>query len=188
MAEDSSLELRNAGQWDDPVAAPNRFLASAEEEPRPVRVPRTRSIRYGFKVGSMRLLIPADKVSEVTDTSPICALPTSEDWLLGMINLRGNLVPIFDLHRLFGEEQHSDVKSRLLTIDRGAGAVGMRIDGTPQAVDTLNRAERPPSLPKILEDVCEYAYIDCDSIWLEFDAETFFSSVSGSDRRSGDNK
>jgi twitching motility protein PilI len=188
MPEDSSLELTNVELLQDPFAALNRFLPNVDEEPGPTRVPRIGSVRYGFKVGKMRLLIPSHRVSEVIDTSPIYTLPNSEDWLLGMINLRGNLVPIFDLHRVFGEEPNPETESRLLTIDKGSEAVGMRIDGTPQAVDTLIRAEGLPQLPKVLEGVCGHAYIDGDETWAEFDAETFFWSVSGCDRPSGDEK
>src|SRR3546814_13522022 len=50
-------------------------------------------------------------------------------WLLGVANVRGNLVPVVDIGRfLFGERtQHSD-RSRLLVVRQGGGSVALLVD------------------------------------------------------------
>ncbi len=145
------------------------------------------SARYGFEVGTIHLLVPPMKVCEVVEKAPVCALPNSEDWLLGMVNLRGTLVPMFDLHRLLGEEYGAASESRYLIIGKGIDAVGIVIDGLPQPVDTCSPMKNMPPLAQALIGMCDCAYIDNDTVWLNFDVDAFFKFVSAGRCRPGDN-
>ena len=53
-------------------------------------------IRFGFRVGSIGLLVPAGMLSELVDDTEVYPLPTTPAWFHGLINLRGGLVPVFD--------------------------------------------------------------------------------------------
>ena len=54
-------------------------------------------LRYGFTVGKVALLMRSDCMSEVVKPPPIYPIPNTPPWLSGILNLRGNLVPVFDL-------------------------------------------------------------------------------------------
>ena len=66
--------------------------------------------RYGFRVGSLNLLIDADTGSEVIRVQSLSSLPGSAPWLLGLINLRANLAPIFDLRQVLGLERKPETR------------------------------------------------------------------------------
>lgn len=56
------------------------------------------------EVGPFRLGVPADVVSEIFLRPRLHRLPTAPAILEGMLNRRGKLVPVVDLHRLLGLE------------------------------------------------------------------------------------
>lgn len=56
----------------------------------------------GFQVGGTRLVSPLGEVDEILVVPRYTALPRVKDWILGVANVRGRLVPIVDLHRFLG--------------------------------------------------------------------------------------
>jgi chemotaxis signal transduction protein len=163
-------------QWLSPSAALNRFdlpqgsvvdIAHQEEQ----------RVRYGFRIGDLGLLIGADTVSEVLEKTPIFPIPRTPAWLSGLLNLRGNLVPVFDL-KLFLQLQHeSNQKRHVLVLDRGDTSVATLIEGLPQAVAATRKLSRLPPLPWALQAHTSLAYVNKDAVWLEFDHLGFFQSI-----------
>ena len=82
-------------------------------------------------MGGIGLLIRPDCISEVVKPPPIHPIPNTPAWLSGILNLRGNLVPAFDL-ALMLDESVAYERPLLLVIDRGEWAAGVKIDGFPQ--------------------------------------------------------
>ena len=72
--------------------------------------------RQGFCIGSLRLMIPYAEGSELTDLPPVYRLPNVPRWFIGMANLHGMLVPVFDLARQFGIEHEQPKKPMLLVL------------------------------------------------------------------------
>ena len=77
----------------------------------------------------------ANLVSEIRDTVEILIfpeltpIPGSQSWVLGMANIRGNLVPIIDLRGyLSGEKTIIKKNSRVLIARQQEGGVGLLID------------------------------------------------------------
>lgn len=171
---------RTPRRWLSPGAALNRFkpppgvtagIAPAER----------RRARYGFRIGGIGLLVGQDTVSEVLEQALIYPLPNTPLWVLGLVNLRGNLVTVFDLKRFLElEESHSQEKRRLLILDRGDQAVGVVIDGLPRTALTSHVLSRLPPLPAALPAYVAKAYMQDDLVWLEFDHQGFFRALGGS--------
>lgn len=170
---------KNPRRWLSPSAALNRFkpppgmatgIAPAER----------RRVRYGFRVGGIGLLIGQDLVSEVLEQSPVYPLPNTPPWLLGLVNLRGNLAPVFDVKRFLElEDGNARDKRRLLILDRGDKAVAILIDGLPQTAVTSHALSRLPPLPAALRTHVAKAYAQDDVVWLEFDHQGFFQALGG---------
>jgi hypothetical protein len=57
-------------------------------------------VRQAFRIGQMRLLSPFDVSSELVEMPPVYPLPRMPENLLGLINLHGRIVPLFDLAAL----------------------------------------------------------------------------------------
>lgn len=49
------------------------------------------------RIGDAKVGIPTDYVEEVFETALITRLPCSPDFILGMINVRGSIMPVLDL-------------------------------------------------------------------------------------------
>lgn len=166
-------------EWLLPGAALARFeppagmvLAAATEEKRG---------RYGFRVATLGFLIKPGCSSEVLHMPDIWDLPGSAPWLLGLVNLRSNLVPIFDLRLLFDLPQR-DVEQRplVLIFDQGEKAVGLLIDGFPKPLFDMSHLPSLPQLPAELQAHVRAGYMKDESVWLEFDHEAFFEELARS--------
>ena len=55
-----------------------------------------------FKLGNEVFATDVAKVREVLDLTPITAIPRTPEFMAGVINLRGSVVPVVDLRLCFG--------------------------------------------------------------------------------------
>lgn len=62
-------------------------------------------VGLGFNVGPYNLVCPRDDVREVINPMQTTWIPGAKDWLLGVANARGDLLPVIDLARLLGGEK-----------------------------------------------------------------------------------
>ena len=168
---------RTPRRWLPPSAALNRFKPPPGVTGGLVAVERRRA-RYGFRIGDIGLLINQDTTSEVLERWVVYPLPNVPSWFLGVINLRGNLVPIFDVKHFLQLEENIREKHWLLILDRGENAVGLLIDGLPQAVTIQQTLSRLPPLPAMLGSHVTKAHVQEGRIWLEFTHHDFFKALS----------
>ena len=166
-------------RWLNPSAALNRFKPPRGAVTGVAPAERRRA-RYGFRVGGIGLLVGQDTVSEVLEQAPVYPLPNTPSWVLGLVNLRGNLAPVFDVKRFLElEDDNAQEKRRLLILDQGDKAVGVLIDGLPQTALTSHALSRLPPLPAALQAHVAKAYVQDDLVWLEFDHRSFFQTLGG---------
>lgn len=57
-----------------------------------------------FRLGEELFAVEVSKVREVLDMVPITKVPRAPDYMRGMINVRGSVVPVVDLRTRFGME------------------------------------------------------------------------------------
>lgn len=127
-------------------------------------------IRQAFRIGQMRLLAPFDTASELVEMPSVYPLPRMPANLLGLVNLHGRIVPLFDLAALF-ETQHLPREKRMvLVIGHGNDAAGIVIDGLPgRLVFTPESQIFPPALPAACAGAVLAAYTQGPDAWFEFD-------------------
>jgi twitching motility protein PilI len=172
---------REVGEWLSPGEALERFeppagmvLSAAVEEKR---------ARYGFRVSTLGFLIKTGCNSEVLFKPDIWDLPGSDPWLLGLVNLRSNLVPVFDLRQLFGLPPRDSAAGQLvLVLDQGDKAAGLLIDDFPKPLSDMSSFPGLPQLPEELQAHVRGGYIKGESVWLEFDHESFFENLVHSEQ------
>jgi twitching motility protein PilI len=132
-------------------------------------------LRYGVQVANMGLLVPAGVISEVVDGLTVHPMPNAASWFPGMVNLRGNLIPVFDLQALIGSR--TEIFARLLVIDRGDKAAAIPVDALPRPVDPQHRSSQMPPVPNQIEPFVRRACLDQGEIWLELDFLALFQSL-----------
>jgi chemotaxis signal transduction protein len=127
-------------------------------------------VRQAFRIGHMRMLAPFATASELTEMPSVFPLPRMPGNLLGLVNLHGRIVPLFDLAALFETEHLAREKRMLLVIGHGKDAAGIVIDGLPRrmAFEPESRIV-PPALPGAAAAAVLASYVAGQDAWFEFD-------------------
>ena len=162
-----------------PSAALTRFVPPMGALLGPVQARKEQTVRYGFRVSSLGFLIRPGTGSEVVEARGIAAMPNSPRWLAGVMNLRGNPVPVFDLCAALELARNDESqKSMVLVLDKGERAAGLLIDGMPRVVPEGTSIDLPTSLPARLAPFAPQALATGDAVWLEFDHVGFLTSLA----------
>lgn len=83
----------------------------------------------GFKVGETYYAITIEKIIEVLILSETTKIPGISKWVLGLGNIRGNLLPIIDLKSfLFNQPIKITAHTRMVIIQQIVGHVGLVVD------------------------------------------------------------
>jgi len=83
-------------------------------------------------VGGERFGVPAERIRELVDVPAIAGLPDLPGWLPGIAQIRGELVSVVDLARLFGivpekaaEKAADEAPGCLVVVECAAGPLGL---------------------------------------------------------------
>jgi len=83
----------------------------------------------GYRIGARRLASGFGEVLEILPLPQVTQVPGSQPWLLGLANVRGNLLPIVDLKQfLEGERTVLHESQRILLVRQPGGDVAVLID------------------------------------------------------------
>jgi purine-binding chemotaxis protein CheW len=88
------------------------------------------------------------KVQEINRMLSITRVPNSPEFVDGVINLRGKVIPIIDLRRRFGmERKDHDKNTRIVVIELSGKVVGFVVDGVREVLRIpRNLTEAPPPM------------------------------------------
>jgi twitching motility protein PilI len=134
------------------------------------------ALRYGFSIGSLNFIYDAQIACELVKGATIYSVPNTPTWMLGLINLRGSLVPVFNLERYFDFKEEEDSHKLLLVLGKGEKAVAFQLKKYPQLLNNLTQLDRLPKLIPKIEGYILAAYA-AEQIWLELDKDKFFSTL-----------
>ena len=89
------------------------------------------------------------KVREVIKLPQITPLPRTVDFIEGVINLRGDIIPVIDLCKRFGLErpEERDEQSRIIIVEaeiEGSGEVGLIVDAVTEVIRMDKDLIQPP--------------------------------------------
>lgn len=83
----------------------------------------------GFRIGPRHLLGAIGDVIEILAVPSLTPVPGTKRWLLGVANVRGNLIPVVDMSTFVdGVAAQLSESSRLLLVRQQAGSVGLLVD------------------------------------------------------------
>ena len=126
-------------------------------------------VRQAFRIGHMRLLAPFAIASELTEMPNVFPLPRMPANLLGLVNLHGRIVPLFDLAPLFETQHMPREKRMLLVIGHGVAAAGIVIDGLPRRMVFQPENEiLTPALSAAATPAVVATYLQGSDAWFEF--------------------
>ena len=100
-----------------------------------------------FNLGDTLYGIPIEQVSEINRLEEITPLPKAPQFIEGVINLRGNVVPVIDLRKRFGMKQVERTnKNKIIILFIGKRLFGIIVDSVHEVI-TLTEDNIEPSLP-----------------------------------------
>jgi len=122
------LDLQQLTPFEALANYEKRSLAHAAGLPEQIEAPGLwRGI--GFRIGAHYLVSSINEVNEILTLPALTVVPGTRGWLLGVANVRGNLVPVIDLKQyLEGERSVLTDTSRVLLVRQLGGSVGLLID------------------------------------------------------------
>ena len=104
-------------------------------------IPEKRNVRYGIEFCGAKFLTPAKTTSEIVSNFTVFHLPNTANWIKGLINLRGNLIPVFDLYlhpdyqANLADAEQADEARKLIVIGQATYAAGLLIERYPETLD-----------------------------------------------------
>lgn len=91
---------------------------------------------FGFDIMSVQEIIRLPNMSKV---------PRTPDYVEGIANLRGVVLPIIDMRTRFGMERTEETdRTRVLVVDIGGTKTGLRVDRVKQVTRVLRSDVDPP--------------------------------------------
>ncbi len=150
-----SIELQqpgssNTADQQQPNGSADAGLANAEmlwPDEQHLQAQGQGDAKYRCTVGNLNFLFdPAISIEVLMDIS-VHRMPHTPEWLLGMCNRRGDLIPVFDLHSLLNQGHARDQRRYLLIIDRSEYTAAFYINHYPVSVYSAEPASNTPAVP-----------------------------------------
>ncbi|MBK7614965.1 MAG: purine-binding chemotaxis protein CheW [Burkholderiales bacterium] len=142
---------------------------NAQAAARPDGAPPVSQQQYlRFALGSGVYAVPIDSVREILELSPTTALPLMPDFVRGVMNLRGAVVPVIDLAARFGLPPAVLARRTCIVVvevhapeDPGQApqVLGLMVDAVHEVLETEGDVlEDPPALgtaiaPQFIEGI-----------------------------------
>jgi len=134
--------------------------------------------RHGVKVGDTGLFLPYLEKVEIMELASVCPIPNTPMWFMGMINNRGNLLPVFDL-KLFMAMDVDQPSPWLMILGQGGKAGGLSIDSLPAVIDNpkpvdIDRIDGQMTIPNALRAHVAGTYVHNEKLWLDVAYDRLF--------------
>jgi len=149
-----------------------KSLASAQPLPAQTDVtPQWNGV--GFSLLGIDFVMPMSDLAEMLEVPVFTKLPGVQTWVKGIANVRGRLLPVYDMPAYFGGSIMSHRKQqRLLVIDKEKFYAGLWVDSVygMQYFPMTSRVDHiPASVPDVLQACIRDAFLIEGHYWLVFD-------------------
>jgi purine-binding chemotaxis protein CheW len=98
-----------------------------------------------FSIGEEEFGVDILKVQEIIRMMGITKVPKAPNFVEGVINLRGNVIPIVDLRKRFGlDAREHDKHTRIIVIEINSTIVGFIVDAVSEVLRIPAGTVEPP--------------------------------------------
>jgi purine-binding chemotaxis protein CheW len=106
-----------------------------------------------FSLGTEEYALPITRVQEIIRYTEPRSVASRTRWIRGVINLRGNIVPVCDLAERLGLGLERPESAKIVIVETAAGTAGVIVDDVDEVLTVS---------PEQLEDVptADAAYVD----------------------------
>ncbi|MDR3762716.1 MAG: chemotaxis protein CheW [Acidobacteriota bacterium] len=103
----------------------------------------------GFRVGQENFGVPISLVHEIVPMMEITAVPDAPQYIEGVVNLRGKIIPVMDLRKRFAEAAVPARRNRIMVAELDGHMVGLVVDAANEVLKIDPEAIEPP--PNVFE-------------------------------------
>lgn len=170
----------------DPIALlldiEQRCQQHAAPLPRPASQDRVIETGIGFMLAGFNMVAAMNEITEILAVPRFSTLPGVKPWVCGIANLRGKLLPIYDIDLLCGHGRARAAQQRerrvLVTECNGqySGLLVSRIFGM-KPMDPARFDSATPAMTGPLSPCLEGIYLDGERNWLRFSPHKLIGSA-----------
>jgi twitching motility protein PilI len=133
-----------------------------------------------FGLGAARLACNIDRIAEILPCPQSTPVPGAKNWIVGLANVRGELLTVIDLGRfLTGVRTPITASSRVLAASLNRAPIGLLIDevyGQRHFLDSEATAAELPEDSPLREVVSKQHQLGSET-WHELDLDRLFNSA-----------
>jgi len=98
-----------------------------------------------FMLGAEEFGVPISQIQEIDRLGKITRVPRAAEFIEGITNLRGEVIPILDTRKRFQlEAKPSDDRTRIIIVDLGGTKTGLVVDSVRQVLNLARKDIAPP--------------------------------------------
>jgi purine-binding chemotaxis protein CheW len=98
-----------------------------------------------FNIGGEEFGVDILKVQEINRMLDVTRVPNTPEYVDGVINLRGKVIPIIDLRRRFNmERKDHDKNTRIVVVELSGVVVGFVVDAVSEVLRIPKSVTEPP--------------------------------------------
>jgi len=118
-----------------------------------------------FQLAEQTYGVDIARVYEIIRMEAITRVPRAPQFVEGVINLRGRIIPVIDLRRRFGLPQNEQTRaSRIIIVEMNDMTVGMVVDAVLEVLRLPAESIEPP--PAVINGI-DSAYLRGIALWGE---------------------
>jgi len=148
----------------------NRSRANARGLPQQ-KVVKDEWSGIGFRVNDLTMVAPLGHVVEILTFPELSRVPGAKSWVMGIANIRGNLLPIMDMKNyLFNSQTAVRKKSRVLVMNHRGVFSGLLVDEVMgmRRFYAETRTVTPADTDASVKPYIEHVYKQNNELWMVF--------------------
>ncbi len=118
----------------------------ASDSSKPGVLPETKNTSQfvGFQIDSQQYAIRIEQIQEIVIIDQVTRTPQVADYVEGVSNLRGAIIPIINLRKLLGlPAKPADADTRTIVVNVGQRTMGCTVDAVSQVIRIPQQSIQP---------------------------------------------
>lgn len=110
-----------------------------------------------FNLGDEHYALPIGQVHEIIRYTEPRSVVSRADWVKGVISLRGQIIPVYDLAARLGVPSEHGQNAKIVIVETGTEVAGVIVDGVQEVltIDARQLQPAPGTDPTVIEAIAK---------------------------------
>lgn len=110
-----------------------------------------------FCLGDEHYALPIGQVHEIIRYTEPRSVVSRADWVKGVISLRGQIIPVYDLAARLGVPSKHTQNAKIVIVETGTEVAGVMVDGVQEVltIDAQQLQAAPGADPTVIEAIAK---------------------------------